>query len=127
MQGYKEWDDVNSYSNVANISDPIGGVQDEGVIYAVGLHLNVLDVPLVNVLLVKCLDRGLFASDIALLGLDKAPEKAMRWSNLDCEHDLRWQVVLMGDLSQSRNTPWLHLKCHIAFEILILINIVSKA
>lgn len=97
------WDDVNRHPNVADIGDPIGGIEDESVIDFVGLHLHVLDVPTVNVLLGKCLDRGLFGSDVALLRFNKTPEKAMRRGYLDCEYNLRWQVVLVSDLQQSEN------------------------
>ena len=95
------WDDVNRHPNVVDISDPVGGIEDESVVDFAGLHLHVLDVPTVNVLLGKCLDRGLFGSDVALL--DKTPEKAMRRGYLDGEYNLRWQVVLMSDLQQSEN------------------------
>lgn len=97
------WDDVNRHPNVIDISDPIGGIEDESVIDFAGLHLHVLDVPTVNVLLGKCLDRGLFGSDVALLRFDKTPENAMRRGYLDCEYNLRWQVVLVSDLQQSEN------------------------
>lgn len=90
------WDDVNRHLDVVDISDPVGGFEDESVIEFAGLHLHVLDVPTVNVLLGKCLDRGLFGSDVALL--DKTPEKAMRWGYLDCEYNLIWQVVFMSEL-----------------------------
>lgn len=97
------WDDVNRHPNVTDISDAIGGIEDQSVIDFVGLHLHVLDVPIVNVLLGKCLDRGLFGSDVALLRFDKTPENAMRRGYLDCEYNLRWQVVLVSDLQQSEN------------------------
>lgn len=97
------WDDVNRHPNVADIGDSIGGIEDESVIDFAGLHLHVLDVPTVYVLLGKCLDRGLFGSDVALLLFDKTPEKAMRRGYLDCEYNLRWQVVLVSDLQQSEN------------------------
>lgn len=77
------WDDVNRHPNATDVSDPVGGVQDERVIDFVGLNLHVLDVATVNVFLGKCLDRGLLGSDVALF--DKTPEKAMRRSYLDCE------------------------------------------
>ncbi|KAG7221388.1 hypothetical protein INR49_017264 [Caranx melampygus] len=97
------WDDVNRHPNVADVSDPVGGVEDEGVVGFVRLHLHVLDVPIVNVLLAKRLDRGLFGSNVALLCFDKTAEKAMRGGYLDCEYNLRWQVVLMSDLQRSEN------------------------
>lgn len=95
------WDDVNRHPNVVDISDPVGSIEDESVVDFARLHLHVLDVPTVNVLLGKCLDRGLFGSDVALL--DKTPEKAMRRGYLDGEYNLRWQVVLVSDLQQSEN------------------------
>lgn len=97
------WDNVNRHLNVADVSDPVGGIEDEGVVNFAGLYLHVLNVPAVNVLLGKCLDRGLFGSDVALLRFDKTPEKAMRGGCLDCEYNLRWQVVLVSDLQQSEN------------------------
>lgn len=51
------WDDVNRHPNVTDISDPVGDIKDEGVIDFVGFHLHVLNVPSVNVLLGKCLER----------------------------------------------------------------------
>lgn len=97
------WDDVDRHPNVADVSHPVGGIEDESVVHFVRLHLHVLDVPTVNVLLCERLDRGLFSSDVALLRFDKAPEIAMRRGYLDCEQDLRWQVVLVSDLQQSEN------------------------
>lgn len=95
--------DVNCHPDVPDISDPIGGIQDEAVVDFVGLHLHVLDVPAVNVLLGERLDRGLFVSDVPFLRFHKTPEKAMRGGRLDSEDDLRWQVVLVSDLQQSEN------------------------
>lgn len=97
------WDDVNRHPNVADISDPVGGIKDKSVVHFAGLHLHVLDVRTVNVLLGECLDRRLFGSDVALLRFDKTSEKAMRWGYLDCEYNLRWQVVLVSELQQSEN------------------------
>lgn len=101
------WDDVDRHPNVADIRDPVGGVQDESVVHSAGLHLHVLDVPAVHVLLGERLDRRLFGSDVALV--DKMPEKAMRRADSDCEHDLRWQVVLVSDLHGLENI--FNLKC----------------
>lgn len=97
------WDDVNRHPNVTNISDPIGGVEDESVVDFARLHLHVLNVPTVNILLGKCLDRRLFSSDVALLCFHKTPEKAMRRARRHCEYNLGWQVVFMSDLHQSEN------------------------
>lgn len=108
----EQWDDVNRHSNVADVSDPVGGAETEGVVQIVRLRLHVLDVPVVNVFLGKCLDRGLFGSDVALFRFNKTSEEAMRWGYLDCKHNLRWQVVLVGDLPQSEKTQWFNLKCH---------------
>lgn len=95
------WDDVNRHSNVVDISDPVGGIKDESVIDFALLHLHVVDVPIVYVLLGKCLDRRLFGSDVALFV--KTPEKTMRRRYLDNEYNLRWQVVLMSELQESEN------------------------
>lgn len=95
------WDNVNRHPNVADISDPVGGIEDESVVDFAGLHLHVLDVPTVNVLLGKCLDRRLFGSDVALL--DKTPEKAIQRGYLDCEYNIWWQVVLVSDLQRWEN------------------------
>lgn len=97
------WDDVNRHPNAVDVCHPIGGIKDESVVHFVGLHLHVLDVPTVNVLLGKRLDRGLFGSDVALPRFDKTPENAMRRGYLHCEYNLRWQVVLVSDLQQSEN------------------------
>lgn len=99
MQWDEAWDDVNRHSNVVDISDPVGGIKDERVIDFALLHLHVLDVPIVYVLLGKCLDRGLFGSDVALF--DKTSEKTVRRCYLDNEYNLRWQVVLMSELRES--------------------------
>lgn len=95
------WDDVNRHPNVIDIRDPVGGIKDESVIDFAGIHLHVLDVPTVNVLLGKCLDGGLFGSDVALFV--KTAEKTMRRGYLDYKYNLRWQVVLVSDLQQSEN------------------------
>lgn len=112
LKGDEQRDDVNRHSNVVDVGDPVGGVESEGVVHIVRLHLHVLDVPVVNVILGKRLDRGLFGSDVALFRFNKTPEKAMRWGYLDCKHNLRWQVVLVGDLPQSEKIQLLNLKCH---------------
>lgn len=101
-----ERDDVNRHPNIVNVSDPVGGVENEGVVHFVWLHLHILDVPAVNVLLGKCLDRQLFGSDVALLGFYKTPEKAVRWGGPDCKRNLRWQVVFMCDLQRTENIQW---------------------
>lgn len=94
----KMWYDVNRHTDVGDVCDPVGGVQEEGVIDFVGLRLHILDVPPVDVLLCKRLDRRLLGSDITFFRFHKPPEKAMRGGCLDCEYDLRRQVVLMSDL-----------------------------
>lgn len=96
------WDDVNRHFNVVDICDPVGGIKDESVSDFAGLHLHVLYVPTVNVLLRKCLDGGLFGSDVALFV--KTSEESMRRGHLDFEYNLRWQVVLVSDLQQSENS-----------------------
>lgn len=105
--GHSKWDeegdDVNNHRDVADVCDPVGGVEDEGVVEFAGHRLHVLDVAAVNVVLGERLDRGLFGSDVTLRRLDETPEKAVRWGHLDCEHNLRWQVVLVGDLQRTEN------------------------
>lgn len=103
MKWDETWDDVDRHLDITDVSYAIGGVKDEGVVHLVWLNLHVLNVPTVNVSLAKGLDRRLFGSDVTLLCLDKTPEKAMRRGGLDCEYNLRWQVVLMSDLQTSEN------------------------
>lgn len=107
----EQGDDVHRHFNVSDIGDPVGGIQDEGVAGFVRFHLHVLDVPAVDVVLGKCADGGLFGSDVTFLRLDKTPEKPVRRGYLYAEHNLRWQVVLVGDLQRSDNIWWLNLKC----------------
>lgn len=101
-----KWDatgyDIDRHANVAYVGDAIGGLQDKGVVDFVGLHLHVLDASAVNVLLGKCLDRRLLASDVTLVCFHKMSEKAMIGTRLDCERDLRWHIVFMCDLCVSR-------------------------
>lgn len=107
----EQGDDVYKHFNVSDISDPVGGIKDEGVVDFVWLHLHILNVPAVDVILGKCVDRGLFGSDVALFRFNKTPEKAIRWGYLYGEHNLRWQVVLVGDLQESEYIWSLNLKC----------------
>lgn len=79
-------DDVNGHPNVPDVSDPVGGAEDESVAGFVWLCLHVLDVPTVDVLLGKCGDGRHFGSDVALFV--KPPQEAMRRRYADCEHDL---------------------------------------
>lgn len=96
MEWDEAWDDIDRHPDVVDICDPVGSIKDERVIDFAGLHLHVLDVPVLYVLLGKCLDGGLFGSDVALFV--KTPEKTMRRGHPDVEHNLRWQIVLMSYL-----------------------------
>lgn len=98
------WDDVNRHPNVTDVSDPVGGVEDESVTGFVWLCLYVLDVPTVDVLLGKCRDGRHFGSDVALFV--KTPQEPMRRCYADCEHDLGRQVVFVSDLQQLHNLKW---------------------
>lgn len=113
LKGDEAWDDVNWHPNVTDVSDPVGGIKDEGVIGFARLHLHVLDVSTVNVFLGKCLNGGLFGSDVAFFV--KTSEKSMRRGYLDYEYNLRWQVILMSNLQQSEN----NLECLMLFICLL--------
>lgn len=98
------WDDVDRHRDSGDLSHPVGGIQDERVVHSLGFRLHVLDVPAVDVLLGKRVDRGVLGSDVALLRFDVTPEKAMRRGHFDCECNLRRQIVLVSDLQRSKNT-----------------------
>lgn len=104
LQWDEAGDDVNRHANVTDVSDPVGGVEDESVTGFIWLCLHVLDVPAVDVLLGKCRDAGRFGSDVALFV--KAPQEPVRRRHRDCEHDLRRQVIFVSDLQRLRNTEW---------------------
>lgn len=98
------WDDVNGHPNVTDVSDPVGGVEDESVTGFIWLCLHVLDVPAVDVLLGERRDAGRFGSDVALFV--KTPQEPVRRRHRDCEHYLRRQVIFVGDLQRLRNAEW---------------------
>ena len=91
-------DDVQRHPDARDLRDPVGGVEDEHVVDLVGFCLHVLNVPRVDVLLGERRRRGLPGSHVALSGFLKAPQEAVRGRLPHCEHDLRWEVVLVSDL-----------------------------
>lgn len=104
LQWDEAWDDVNGHPNVTDMSDPVGGVEDESITGFIWLCLHVLDVPTVDVLLGKCRDAGHFGSDVALSV--KTPQEPMRRRYTDCEHYLRRQVIFVSDLQRLHKFEW---------------------
>lgn len=104
LQRDEAWDDVNGHRDVTDVSDPVGGVEDESIRGSAWLCLHVLDVPTVDVLLGECVDGRHFGSDVALFV--EAPQEAVRRRYADCEHDLGRQVVFVSDLQRLRNLEW---------------------
>lgn len=104
LQRDEAWDDVNGHRDVTDVSDPVGGVEDESISGSAWLCLHVLDVPTVDVLLGKCVDGRHFGSDVALFV--ETPQEAVRRRYADCEHDLGRQVVFVSDLQRLRHLKW---------------------